>query len=88
MGVTALIVGVVAPAASGANVAPEPGDAVVRSEASPDLAAHKLIAGWQQAESEGKAVVVVDGKLVEILHYQEAKRQLELAAAIEKINAS
>ncbi len=51
-------------------------------------AAHKLIAGWQQAESEGKAVVVVDGKLVEILHYQEAKRQLELAAAIEKIKAN
>ncbi len=50
-------------------------------------AAHKIIEGWKQAEKEGKGVVVVDGKLVENLHYEEAARQVELAAAIEKFNA-
>jgi citrate lyase subunit beta/citryl-CoA lyase len=44
--------------------------------------ARQIIAGWQQAEAEGKAVVVVNGRLVENLHVEEARRQLELAEAI------
>jgi citrate lyase subunit beta/citryl-CoA lyase len=44
--------------------------------------ARQIIAGWQQAEAEGKGVVVVNGRLVENLHVEEARRQLELAEAI------
>lgn len=50
--------------------------------------ARKIIEAWQQAENEGKGLVVVDGQLVEALHVEAAKRQLELAAAIEKNSAS
>jgi citrate lyase subunit beta/citryl-CoA lyase len=54
-----------------------------------DLAnARKIIEAWRQAESEGKGVVVVDGRLVEELHVQEAQRQLVLAAAIEQMGAA
>ncbi|GAB3106599.1 CoA ester lyase [Aestuariicella hydrocarbonica] len=44
--------------------------------------AERIIAAFTQAESEGKGVVVVDGKLVENLHVEEAKRTLAIAAAI------
>ena len=50
--------------------------------------ARKIIEAWRQAESEGVGVVVVDGRLVEELHVQEAQRQLELAAAIEQMGES
>jgi citrate lyase subunit beta/citryl-CoA lyase len=50
-------------------------------------AAQKIIEAWQQAEKEGKGLVVVDGKLVEVLHFEEARRQLELAAAIEQMGS-
>lgn len=45
--------------------------------------AQKIIAAWEQARREGKGVVVVDGRLVENLHVEEAKRVLTLANAIE-----
>ncbi len=44
--------------------------------------AGRILEAWQQAEAEGKAVAVVDGKLVEILHVDEAKRHLAIADAI------
>jgi citrate lyase subunit beta/citryl-CoA lyase len=47
--------------------------------------ATKIIQAWQQAESEGKGVAVVDGKLVEVMHVDEARRQLEIAAVIEQL---
>ena len=40
--------------------------------------AQKIIAAWQEAAAEGKGVVVVDGKLVEIMHIDEARRKLAL----------
>lgn len=46
------------------------------------LHAEKVIAAWQQAESEGKAVVLVDGRLVESLHVEEACRCMAIAEAI------
>jgi len=46
-------------------------------------AAREIIAGFEAAQAEGKGVVVVDGRLVENLHVEEAKRQLALAEAIE-----
>lgn len=44
--------------------------------------AGQIIEGWKQAETEGKGVVVVNGRLVENLHVEEAKRQLALAEVI------
>ncbi len=44
--------------------------------------ARKIIRTWQQAEAEGKGVVVVDGQLIEIMHVDEAKRCLAIAEAI------
>ena len=45
--------------------------------------AKKIIAAWQVAEAEGKAVLLVDGKLVENLHIEEARRYLAIASAIQ-----
>jgi citrate lyase subunit beta/citryl-CoA lyase len=44
--------------------------------------ARRIIVGFREAEAAGKAVVVVDGRLVENLHVQEAERELALAAHI------
>ena len=45
-------------------------------------AARDIIAGFDEAMAQGKGVVVVNGRLVENLHVEEAKRQLALADAI------
>ena len=47
--------------------------------------AEKIIAAHDAAAVEGKGVVVVDGRLVENLHVEDAKRQMQLADAIRKI---
>jgi citrate lyase subunit beta / citryl-CoA lyase len=49
------------------------------------IRAEKIIAAWKQAQAEGKGVVLVDGKLVEGMHIDEAKRQLEIAKVIGQI---
>lgn len=49
-------------------------------------AAREIIAGFEEAMSLGKGVVVINGRLVENLHVEEAKRQLALAAAIAHLN--
>lgn len=46
--------------------------------------AQQIINAWQQATSEGQGVVVVDGKLVENLHVEEAQRTLAIAQALAK----
>lgn len=45
-------------------------------------AARDIIVAFEEAVSLGKGVVVVNGRLVENLHVEEAKRQLALAEAI------
>jgi citrate lyase subunit beta/citryl-CoA lyase len=45
--------------------------------------AKRIVQAWQEAESVGKGVAVLDGKLVENLHVAEAERILMLAQAIE-----
>ena len=50
--------------------------------------AHRIIAAWQQAEAEGKGVVVVDGKLVEGMHIDEARRLLAIAGHIEELHGA
>jgi citrate lyase subunit beta/citryl-CoA lyase len=47
--------------------------------------ARRISEAFAQAAAAGKAVVVVDGRLVENLHVQEARRELALAAAIERM---
>jgi citrate lyase subunit beta / citryl-CoA lyase len=48
-------------------------------------AAREIIAGFEQAQVQGKGVVVVNGRLVENLHVEEAKRQLALADALARL---
>ena len=50
--------------------------------------AHKIIAAFEAASKEGKAVVLVDGKLVENLHVEQAKKLAALADAIAKLQAA
>ncbi|MBL4614164.1 MAG: CoA ester lyase [Magnetovibrio sp.] len=47
----------------------------------------KIIEAFEGAQSEGKGVVVVDGKLVENLHIVEAKRVVGLSDMITKLEA-
>ena len=47
----------------------------------------KIIAAHAEAEAEGKGVLVVDGKLIENLHVENAKRLVALSEAIEAMSA-
>ena len=49
--------------------------------------AEKVIAAFKAAEEDGKFVVLVDGKLVEVLHVEIARRQVEMANAIAALEA-
>jgi citrate lyase subunit beta / citryl-CoA lyase len=48
----------------------------------------KIILAHEAASKEGKGVVVVDGKLIENLHVENAKRLVAMAEAIEKMQSS
>jgi citrate lyase subunit beta/citryl-CoA lyase len=47
--------------------------------------ARDIIAAFEEAQAQGKGVVVVKGRLVENLHVEEAKRLLELADAVDSL---
>jgi len=49
---------------------------------------HRIIAAHAQAAAAGKGVVVVDGKLIENLHVENAKRLVALAAAIAALHGA
>jgi citrate lyase subunit beta/citryl-CoA lyase len=49
--------------------------------------AGRIIAAFEQAEAEGRGVVTVDGRMIENLHVEQARRTLALAAAIETLSA-
>lgn len=49
--------------------------------------AEKIITAHQAASAEGKGVVVVDGRLVENLHVEDARRQIQLADAIRAMTS-
>jgi citrate lyase subunit beta/citryl-CoA lyase len=57
--------------------APAPAD-VERSQ--------RIIEAFEQAEAEGRGVVTVDGRMIENLHVEQARRTLALAAAIEALS--
>jgi citrate lyase subunit beta / citryl-CoA lyase len=50
-------------------------------------AAHKIIAAHAEATAQGRGVVVVDGRLIENLHVEEAHRVVTLAEAIAEREA-
>ena len=45
-------------------------------------AARRMVAAWEAARAAGRGVAVVDGRLVEALHVQEALRLVAIAGAI------
>ena len=47
--------------------------------------ARRIVAAFAEAEAAGKGVVVVDGRMVENLHVDQARRSLTLAEAIEDL---
>jgi len=49
--------------------------------------AQRIIAAYAEAEKEGKGVVLVDGKLIENLHVENAKRLVALADAIAALES-
>jgi citrate lyase subunit beta/citryl-CoA lyase len=60
----------------------EPANAVwAPSEADVDHA-RRVIEAFEQAEREGKGVVTVDGRMIENLHVENARRTLATAEAI------
>ena len=46
----------------------------------------RIIEAHTEADSKGRGVVLVDGRLIENLHVEEAKRLVEMAEAIEAVN--
>ena len=48
----------------------------------------KIIAAHSEAAAEGKGVVVVDGKLIENLHVESARRLVAMAGKIEELAAA
>ncbi|GAB5449765.1 MAG: CoA ester lyase [Halioglobus sp.] len=63
----------------------EAANAVFAPDEQEIAAAREIIAGFEAAQAEGKGVVVVNGRLVENLHVEEANRQLALAKAIAEL---
>lgn len=49
---------------------------------------HRIIAAHAEATAAGKGVVVVDGKLIENLHVENAKRLVGLSEAIKELEAA
>jgi citrate lyase subunit beta/citryl-CoA lyase len=47
--------------------------------------ARRIIEAFEQAEAEGRGVVTVDGRMVENLHVDQARRTLAVAAAIDAV---
>jgi citrate lyase subunit beta / citryl-CoA lyase len=47
----------------------------------------RIIEAFEQAEAEGRGVVTVDGRMIENLHVDQARRTLAVSAAIEALAA-
>ncbi len=50
--------------------------------------ARRIIEAFEEAEAEGRGVVTVDGRMIENLHVDQARRTLALSSAIEVLQAS
>ena len=60
-------------------------DVFAPAEAEVELAG-RIIAAFEEAEAEGRGVVTVDGRMVENLHVEEARRVLAITAAIADLS--
>lgn len=49
--------------------------------------AQRLLAAWEEASAAGAGLAVLEGKLIEVMHVDEARRTLALAASIAKLSA-
>jgi citrate lyase beta subunit len=50
--------------------------------------AGKIVVTFKTAQAEGKGVVIVDGRMIENLHVEQAERALALAAVIKELQAA
>lgn len=50
--------------------------------------ARKIIAAFDQPEHKGKGVITIDGRMVELLHAEMARRTVAIAEAIDAMRAS
>jgi citrate lyase subunit beta/citryl-CoA lyase len=50
--------------------------------------ARKIIAAFDRPESKGKGVITVEGRMVELLHAEMARRTVAIAEAIARMGAS
>ncbi len=50
--------------------------------------ARKIIAAFDRPENEGKGVITVEGRMVELLHAEMARRTVAIAEAIERMSVS
>jgi citrate lyase subunit beta/citryl-CoA lyase len=66
----------------------EPCNTVFAPDEAEIAAARRLIDGFRKAQAEGKAVAVVDGKMVEKMHMDNALRLVAMAEAIAQMNAA
>ena len=65
----------------------EPCNEVFAPSATEIEAAREIIAAFEAAEAEGRGVVTVNGRMIENLHVDQARRTLAQAAAIEALAA-
>ena len=63
----------------------EPCNRVFAPAADEIARAGRIIEAFEQAEADGRGVATVDGRMVENLHVEQARRTLALAAAIEAL---
>jgi citrate lyase subunit beta / citryl-CoA lyase len=49
--------------------------------------ARKILAAFEQPESKGKGVITVEGRMVELMHAEMARRTVAIAEAIERTRA-
>jgi len=62
-----------------------PANAAFAPSASEIEWSRRIIAAYAEAEAAGRSVVVVDGKLIEALHVENARRLVALAEEIERL---
>jgi citrate lyase subunit beta/citryl-CoA lyase len=60
----------------------DPCNAAFSPEADEVELARRIIAAFEEAEREGRGVVTVDGRMIENLHVDEARRVLAIEEAI------
>jgi len=60
----------------------EPCNAAFSPEADEIELAERIIAAFEEAEADGRGVVTVDGRMIENLHVDEARRVLAIRDAI------